>query len=83
MITFSEKLRFLQTISTYTDDEYGEYLGSLIQLYLDARSINTELTKILVKEIEEEYEYSSTHAKIIDKEVTKTYIKTVVEWDEY
>lgn len=83
MITLDEKLRFLQRISTYTDDEYGEYLGSLIQLYLDAPSVNTELTKILVKEIEEEYEYCSTHAKILNKEVTKTYIETVVEWDEY
>jgi hypothetical protein len=81
--TFNQKIEYLSKICEFSSDEYTEYLNALIQLYWKTRNIDSDdFVSILIKQILEEYDYCSNHATIIDKEVTKKYIDTIVEWDD-
>jgi hypothetical protein len=81
--TFNQKIIYLSKICEFSSDEYTEYLEALIQLYWKSRNIDSDdFVAILIKQILEEYVYCSTHANIVETEITKKYITTVVEWDD-
>jgi hypothetical protein len=81
--TFFQKFEYLSKICEFSSDEYTEFLELLLKLYWKSRNLDSDdFVDILIKQILEEYVYCSTHANIVEKEITKKYITTVVEWDD-